>query len=79
MSWMTYYVEVSSRQHEDALRRRLTRPRPTLERIPKQRSDSRRRMWGRPWSRLLARRTGRTARRQPRVGRTAADIRPAGR
>jgi len=58
MSWMTYYVEVSSRQHEEALRRRLARPRPTLERIPHQRAESWRRMWSRPWRRLLARPTG---------------------
>lgn len=58
MSWMTYYVEVSSRQHEEALRRRLARPRPTLERLAHQRSESWRRMWSRPWRRLLARPTG---------------------
>jgi hypothetical protein len=61
MSWVTYYFEVSSRQHEEELQRRLGRPRPTLERIPKQRSESWRRLWGRPWSRLAARLGGRPA------------------
>jgi hypothetical protein len=73
MSWMPYYIEVSSRQHEDELRRRLARPRPTLERVPRQPSELWRRLWGRPWSRLLGRPAGRSA------SRTAGRVTPAGR
>jgi len=69
MSWVAYYIEVSSRQQEEERQRRLARPRPTLERIPKRRSESWRRLWGRPWSRLATRRGGRPARRVSTAGR----------
>jgi hypothetical protein len=69
MSWVAYYIEVSSRQQEQERQRRMARPRPTLERTPKRRSESRRRLWGRPWSRLRARLDGRPARRVTPAGR----------
>ena len=73
MSWVTYYFEVSSRQHEEELQRRLTRPRPPLERMPKQRSESWRRLWGRPWVRVWSRLAARLRRR------AAGRVTPAGR
>lgn len=80
MSWMPYYVEVSRRQREEEMRRRLAHPRPVLEPLPKQRSESWRRLWGRPWTRALGRRrAGHAVSREQGAGRSAGQVTTAGR
>ncbi len=79
MSWMPYYVEVSRRQREEEMRRRLAHPRPALERVRKQRSETWRRLWGRPWTRVLDRRAGHAVPHEQGAARTAGQVTTAGR